>query len=78
MSPVLFFLLLLAVCPLMMFFMMRGMHGGRHADTVGGGPPLHIVDAAPNNARITELEREVARLREAEPATSVRGAESPR
>ena len=30
------FLLLLLACPLMMVFMMRGMHGGRSGDTEGG------------------------------------------
>lgn len=78
MTQVFFFLLLVAICPLMMFFMMRGMHGGRPADAVGEGPPLHIVDAASSNARITELEREVAHLRETQPAVSVHSAESPR
>jgi hypothetical protein len=78
MSQVLFFLLFVAVCPLMMFFMMRGMHGGRPADTVGGGQPPIVVDAVSTNARIIELEREVARLHEAQPAGSVHGAEPPR
>ncbi len=27
------FLLILLVCPLMMFFMMRGMHGGQEGDS---------------------------------------------
>ncbi|MHB8487593.1 MAG: DUF2933 domain-containing protein [Candidatus Dormibacteria bacterium] len=70
----LFFLLLIAGCPLMMFFMMRGMHGGHEA--AGDSPTARIVDAAPTNARISELEREVARLREAQQATLVSGAES--
>jgi hypothetical protein len=73
MSP-LFFLLLTAACPLMMFFMMRDMHGGL-ADAMGGGPTPRIVDAAPNNARITELEREAARLREAQQSSSAYGTE---
>ncbi len=55
-------LLIVLACPVMMIFMMRGMHGGHdtthtasHNDTATGD------DRA--EARIAELEREVAELR---------------
>lgn len=52
----LLFLLILLACPLAMFFMMRGGHG-------------HTTSRDPNSpetdARVAELEREVARLRAA-------------
>jgi hypothetical protein len=36
MSQYLFLLLILAACPLMMIFMMRGMHGGQGGNADGG------------------------------------------
>ena len=36
MSQYLFLLLILAACPLMMVFMMRGMHGGHGGNADGG------------------------------------------
>lgn len=61
-------LLILLACPLMMFFMMRGMHGG-HSDTDRADDRPH--DRAPRSSvdvardqRIAELEREVAALRD--------------
>jgi hypothetical protein len=45
------FILLLAVCPLAMLFMMRGIHGGTDRDT------------SARDARIAELEAQVASLR---------------
>ena len=56
-SALLPFLFLLA-CPLMMIFMMRGMHGGHdggHGNQNGTGNDAQT--------RIAELEREVADLR---------------
>ena len=35
------FLGLILVCPLMMFFMMRGMHGGEGHDQHAAGQPQH-------------------------------------
>ena len=61
-------LLIVLACPLMMIFMMRGMHGG-HSDTdrADARPheraPRSSVDAA-RDQRIAELEREVAVLRD--------------
>ncbi len=54
------FLLILA-CPVMMIFMMKGMGRGKGSghDMTGPGP----VDPA-HDARIAELEREVAELRD--------------
>ena len=57
----LFLLLILLACPLMMMFMMRGMHGG-HADHGGDRAPT-VVDTTARDARIADLEREVASLR---------------
>ena len=61
-------LLILLACPLMMFFMMRGMHGGRSdTDRADDRPhdraPRSSVDVA-RDQRIAELEREVAALRD--------------
>ena len=57
----LLFLLILLVCPLSMMFMMRGMHGGH------GGHDEHeghaVIDTTARDARMAELEREVAALR---------------
>ena len=61
-------LLILLACPLMMFFMMRAMHGG-HGDTdrADDRPHEHAsrssVDVV-RDQRIAELEREVAALRD--------------
>ena len=69
-----FYLLLLIICPLAMFFMMRGMGGmggprGGNDDMSGHhGPPYpEHIDAPvdPRDARLAELEREVADLRAA-------------
>jgi hypothetical protein len=66
------FVLLIVVCPLMMFFMMRGMggmrgmHGGHDDDarTFGPNDPSQVaVPADRRDARLAELEREVAELR---------------
>jgi Protein of unknown function (DUF2933) len=65
------FLLLILVCPLMMFFMMRGMggmHGGHDDDARQHGPnyPEGIdAPADPRDQRLADLEREVADLRAA-------------
>jgi hypothetical protein len=57
------FILLLAVCPLAMLLMMRGMHGGMDHDTTA------------RDARIAELEAQVASLRQGErPAVLPNGA----
>ena len=48
-----FVLLLILACPLMMFFMMRGMHGG-HGHAQGGG---HDRDGADSSASLDELRR---------------------
>lgn len=54
-------LLIILACPLMMIFMMRGMHGGNddQPDQRNHSP----FDSA-SDARIAELEREVAALRD--------------
>lgn len=60
----LFFLLLILACPLMMMFMMRGMHGGAGHDAGDArNDPRQVVDTTAQDARIAQLEREVARLR---------------
>ncbi len=61
----LLFLLLLA-CPLVMFFMMRGMHGGHDMGADGQAPrqdrqPFH-AEISPEQ-RIIDLERQFAELR---------------
>ena len=63
-------LLIILACPLMMIFMMRGMHGGRGGDE---NAPTQKHDAGKRSPfdqsadqRIAELEREVAALREQE------------
>jgi len=47
--------LVVLICPLMMIFMMRGMHGG-HADSAARHD-------APADDRIAELEQQVSELR---------------
>ena len=53
-----FWFLILLACPLMMMFMMRGMHGGQPTEH-GSAPDGRVLD----KARLEELEREVAELR---------------
>lgn len=48
--------LVVLICPLMMIFMMRGMHGG-HGDSAARHD-------APAHDRIAELEQQVRELRE--------------
>ena len=59
-------LIFLLACPLMMLFMMRGMHGGH--DTPPPVPPRDAVDPpaidAATAARVADLERQVAELHE--------------
>ncbi|MEO7980627.1 MAG: DUF2933 domain-containing protein [Sporichthyaceae bacterium] len=71
MSNLLFFLFLLA-CPVMMIFMMRGMHGGggtkKMSHDAHEGAQMDQRDAAardlqPPDERIAQLEHEVAQLR---------------
>lgn len=60
-SNALFLLLILLACPLMMVFMMRGMHGGGHGSSDHGhgrepiAPPGEDVDRA---ASLDELRRQ--------------------
>ena len=67
MRTLLTFLIVLA-CPLMMIFMMRGMHGG-HGDneqqTRMRERPRRAGDDTNRDERIAELEREVSALRDA-------------
>ena len=62
------FILLLA-CPVMMMFMMRGMHGSGHEssnarhDTHPSQDEAGTADGQEYEARIAQLEREVAQLR---------------
>lgn len=60
MEPFLFLLVILA-CPLMMVLMMRGSHGG-HGDHMSGGNANHAQTIADGDARIAELEHQVASL----------------
>jgi uncharacterized small protein (DUF1192 family) len=63
MTQLLFTVLLIAICPLMMFFVMRGMHsGGRPDDTQMQKPALPMLGSSTQDARIAYLESEVARL----------------
>ena len=58
-------LLIILACPLMMIFMMRGMHGGVNDDQQH--KPDHQARSPydpTSEDRIAELEREVAALRE--------------
>lgn len=60
------FLLLLLACPLMMVFMMRGMHGGNDAHaghTMGQHPSDPSTRWDARDDRLAELEREVSQLR---------------
>lgn len=52
-------LLLLLACPLMIIFMMKGMHGGGHA---GHSEPADRPNE--REQRIAELEQQVAQLRD--------------
>jgi uncharacterized protein YceH (UPF0502 family) len=62
------FILLLA-CPVMMVIMMRRMHGGGHEssnaqhDTYPSRDEAGTADGQESEARIAQLEREVAQLR---------------
>jgi hypothetical protein len=59
-------LLFLLACPLMMIFMMKGMHGGGgHTHESGQAPKPK--DQSENERRIAELEQQVADLRHAAP-----------
>jgi hypothetical protein len=60
MEPFLFLLVILA-CPLMMVLMMRGSHGG-HGDHMSGDNANHAQTMADSDARIAELELQVASL----------------
>jgi len=68
MTQLLFTVLLIAICPLMMFFMMRGMSSGRRDDTQMQKPALPLLGSSTQDARISYLESEVARLSRAGPA----------
>ena len=77
------FLLLILACPLMMFFMMRGMHGGHGGNADGGHTQGHTAEGdhshADTNSSLEELRRQREQLdgeieqREAEEATPVGG-----
>jgi hypothetical protein len=60
----------LLTCPVMMIFMMRGMRGGGHEssnarhDTHPNRGEAGTPDGQESEARIAQLEREVAQLRE--------------
>jgi len=58
-------LLIVLACPLMMMFMMRGMGGGakKDADHAKGTAPETAQPMGTEQARIAQLEREVAELR---------------
>ena len=60
-------ILIILACPLMMIFMMRGMHGGHgDGDQQGHTHDQHerIRPDVAREERIAELEREVAALRD--------------
>lgn len=70
-------LLIVLACPLMMIFMMRGMHGSHSTDEAARRQPEHTTHPpaeTDRDARIAELEREVAALRHHAPAA---GADAP-
>lgn len=74
MEPFLLLLVVLA-CPLMMVLMMRGSHGG-HGDHMSGDNANHAQTMADSDARVAELEHQVADLQarlEERDATSVAG-----
>ena len=54
--------LIVLACPLMMIFMMRGMHG-RQASSPAATHDHPMNDAQRAEARIADLERQVADLR---------------
>lgn len=61
-------LLIILACPIMMIFMMRGMHSGQDKSEPGHDPQAgkhegHSPDGQASDARIAQLEREVAALR---------------
>ena len=61
------FALIAVVCPLMMIFMMRGMHGGhseheRQRDASNAGTEPAVTDDA-GSARLQAMEEEVTALR---------------
>ena len=60
MEPFLFLLVILA-CPVMMMLMMRGSHGG-HGDHMSGDNANHAQTMADSDARVAQLERQVANL----------------
>jgi len=57
----LLFLMVILACPLMMVLMMRGSHGG-HGDHRSGDNARHAEAMADRDARIAELEHQVATL----------------
>ncbi len=57
----LLFLLIILACPLMMMLMMRGPHGG-HGDPVSGDNANPAQAMAGSDARIAEMEHQVASL----------------
>ncbi|MGZ8565866.1 MAG: DUF2933 domain-containing protein [Actinomycetota bacterium] len=57
----LLFLLVILACPLMMMLMMRGSHGG-HGDHMSGDNADHAQAMGDGDARIAQLERQVASL----------------
>jgi len=61
----LWLLLIVLVCPLMMMIMMRGMGGGakKDAEHAKGTAPGTAQPADTQQARIAQLERQVAELR---------------
>ena len=74
-------LLILLACPLMMVFMMRGMHGaqGSKSDSAETSSPRQVTDQA-TASRVVELERQVQELRTrlaAEPGDQPTDAEPP-
>lgn len=64
-------LVLLLACPLMMVFMMRGVHSGHGSTVAGGDRPAggnesDSPDAQVSDVRIARLEGEIASLRSAQ------------
>lgn len=57
----LLFLMVILACPLMMMLMMRGSHGG-HGNHMSGDNANRAQAMADSDARIAELERQVASL----------------